>query len=327
MNRAEVLEQLDPVLHTDVRQVEHGPRTRVIVNPDMVVLRPGSGGRLVPLNQEGTKALANFTGLGQGVTKKLSPETFGRAATELLSRKERYNLLLDGNGQVADFADYQGVRAISAERLLGVIERAVPKAEYHQVTIIDAQAATLEIVGERRQPVARGDLIRAGAMVTFSPAGLIKPLVQSYVLRLACTNGSTANTILREFTGGGGGDGDDIWQWFRQSLHSAYGSLDTIVNRYREMVGEKIPANQRAMMLEAMLKEARITGEDADALRARAIETPPRNAYELHNLITWASSHVIREPQRRLRTMSTAATFVSQRDHARICPLCHIKHN
>jgi hypothetical protein len=135
----------------------------------------------------------------------------------------------------------------------------------------------------------------------------------------------TSNNIIREFQTGG--EGDDLWQWFRQSLRSAYGSLDGIINRYREMIDERIPADRRAMMLEAMLQESRITGEDADVIRARAIEAPPRNTYELLNILTWASSHVIREPQRRLRAMSTAAAFTGRREHAQICPLCHSRRN
>lgn len=321
MNKDEVMEQLNPILHTEVRHVQHTPRTRVIVNPDMVLLRPGSGGRLVPLDEDGVKAMTNFIGLPSGVIRKLTSDTFGRAATELLARKGRYNLLLDG-GQVRDFADYQGVRQIQAERLLTTIEKSIPGTEFHRVTIMENYSAMIEVVGERRQPVVRGDLIRAGAMVTFSPIGTIQPLVQSHVLRLACTNGMTSNNIVRQFEGGGG-EGDDIWQFFRHSLRDAYQALDPIVNRYREMTKERIPADQRAMMLEAMLQEAKITGDDADVVRARAIEDPPRNTYDLVNLITWASSHIIREPHRIRRAMSTAASFTSQAEHAQICPLCH----
>jgi len=284
MNRTEVLQQLEPITHTQVRQVEHGPRTRVVVTPDMVVLRPGSGGHLIPLNENGVKALTNYVGMPRSLCQQLSPDTFGRVATELLARKERYNLLID-NGQVIDFADYRGIRNLPVERVLETIERSIPGTEFHRVHLF-GYSATVEVVGEQRQPVARGDLIRAGAMVTFSPINTVRPAVQSYVLRLACTNGMTANNVLREFHFGGSGEGDDIWQWFRQSLREAYRSLNAIVNRYREMRNERIPADQRAAMLEAMLRDARITGEDADAIRARAIQEPPRNTYDLVNLLT-----------------------------------------
>jgi len=322
MNRTEVLQQLEPITRTQVRQVEHGPRTRITVTPDMVVLRPGSGGHLIPLNESGVKAMANYVGMPKSLCQRLSPDTFGRAATELLARKERYNLLID-NGQVVDFADYRGVRNLSVERVVETIERNIPGTDFHRVNILGQYSAIIEVVGEQRQPVARGDLIRAGAMVTFSPINTIRPAVQSYVLRLACTNGMTANNVLREFQFGGSGEGDNIWQWFRQSLRDAYRSLNIVVSRYREMRNERIPANQRAEMLEAMLRDARITGEDADAIRARAIEEPPRNAYDMVNLLTWASSHVVREPARIRRIQTTVATFTSESQHQQVCPICH----
>ncbi len=322
MNRTEVLEHLEPLTRTQVRQVEHTSRTRVSVTPDMVVLRPGSGGHLMPLNESGVKALANFIGMPAGMGSRLSPDTFGKVATELLGRKERYNLLL-ANGQVKDFTEYHGVRIIQPEKLVSTIERAIPKANFHRVLLLGDYSATIEIVGEHRQPVARGDLVRAGALVAFSPIGTTVPMVQSFALRQICTNGVTTNDIIREYHFGGSGEGDDLWQWFRQSIGDSYRAIDTIINRYQEMRNEHIPASQRALVLEAMLKDARITGDDADAIRAHAIEDPPRNAYEMVNLFSWASSHIIREPARIRRAQITAATFTSQETHAQACPLCH----
>lgn len=323
MNRVEVLEQLEPLAHIQVRPVQHAPRTRVIVRPDMVMIRPGSGGKLVPLNEQGVKAMANFVGMPQTICRQLSPDTFGRVATELLSRKERYNLLMD-NGEVGNFAEYRGVRTLSIERVITTIEKAIPKADFHRVVMLENYSTMIEIAGEKRQPIARGDMVRAGALVTFSPIGTIAPFVQSYVQRLACTNGQVTNDILREFRpAGGGGEGDDIWQWFRQSIQQSYGSLDRIITRYREMVNERIPANARAMMLEALLKDAKITGDDADAIRSLAIQDPPRNSYELLNLMTFASSHIIREPARIRRVQQISASFTSQREHAQLCPICH----
>ena len=273
------------------------------------------------MSEQGTRALANYIGMPRSLCQQLSPDTFGRVATELLARKERYNLLID-NGQVVDFADYRGMRNLPVERVLETIERSIPGTEFHRVNLF-GYSATIEVVGEQRQPVVRGDLIRAGALVTFSPINTVRPAVQSYVLRLACTNGMTANNVLREFHFGNGGEGDDIWQWFRQSLREAYRSLNAIVSRYREMRNERVPADQRATMLEAMLKDARITGEDADAIRARAIQEPPRNTYDLVNLLTWASSHVVREPARIRRIQNTVAAFSNESEHRQVCPICH----
>ena len=323
MNRTEVLEKLEPISHTTARSVEHTPRTRVLVQPGQVVIRPSSGGQLVPLSENGVKAMTNFVGLPRSVCQELSPDLFGRIVTELLSRKERYNLLLD-DGQVQNFGEYRGVRNLPVERVLSTIEQSVPHCDYHRVSILANYSAMLEIVGTKQEAVSRGDLVRAGAMVSFSPINTIMPSVQSYVLRLACTNGQTSKTVLANFTGGGG-EGDDVWQWFRQSVRAAYQSMGDVVNRYRQMVRERIPADQRAGMLEELLRQAGITGKEAEAVRAQAIQEPPRNTYDMVNLITWASSHIVRSPEKIQRALNASATFVSETEHASVCPLCHAR--
>ena len=323
MNRTEVLEKLEPIRHTTTRQVEHTPRTRVLVQPGQVVIRPGSGGQLVPLSENGVKAMTKFVGLPQSLCKELSPDLFSRVATELLGRKERYNLLLD-DGQVENFIEYRGVRNLPVERVLSTIERTIPNCDYQRVNILGNHSAMLEIVGTKQEAVRRGDLVRAGAMLSFSPINTIMPSVQSYVLRLVCSNGVTSKTVLAEFTGGGG-EGDDVWSWFRQSVRAAYQSVGNIVNRYKQMIQERIPADQRAGVLEELLRQAGITGREAEAVRAQAIQEPPRNSYDMMNLITWASSHIVQSPQRIQRALNASATFTSEREHASICPLCQTR--
>lgn len=323
MNRTEVLEKLEPICHTTARQMEHTARTRVLVEPGQVTLRPGNGGHLIPLGEDGVKALTNFVGLPHKVCQELSPDLFGKVATELLGRKERYNLLLD-DGQVQNFVDFRGIRNLPVERVLSTIEQAMPECDYHRVSILNHYSTSLEIVGPRQEAVRRGDIVQAGALVNFSPINIIKPLVQSYVLRLTCTNGQTSRTVLAEFTGGGG-EGDDIWQWFRQSVREAYQSIGDIVNRYREMIQERIPPDQRAGILEELLRRAGITGKEAEAVRAQAIQEPPRNAYDMMNLITWASSHIVRSPERIQRALNASAAFTSESQHASICPLCQTR--
>lgn len=93
------------------------------------------------------------------------------------------------------------------------------------------------------------------------------------------------------------------------------------------MTEEQIPADQRAMMLEAMLKEAKITGEDANAVRALAIDNPPQTSYDMMNLLSNASSHLLEDPNRVRRAQNTVASYTSETEHARVCPICHSRRN
>lgn len=324
MDRTAVLEKLEPICHTTARQIEHTPRTRVLVEPGQVTIRPGNGGHLIPVSDNGVKAMANFVGLPHNLCQNLSPDLFGRVTTELLARKEQYNVLLD-NGQVQAFSDFRGIRNLPVERVLSAVEQGMPHCEYHRVDVFNNCSTALEMVGVAQETVRRGDLVRAGALVKFSPINTIRPLVQSFVLRLACTNGATSRTVMAEFTGGG--EGDDVWQWFRQSVRAAYQSIGPIVERYRAMLEERIPAEQRAGVLEELLRQAGITGKDAEAVRALAIQQSPRNSYEMMNLLTFASSHIIEHPERRQRALTATASFVDESEHSTICPLCHARHN
>ncbi len=328
MNREEVLERMEPILNTQVRTMEHRAQTRVLVTPNMVTFRPGGGQHHMEMTTGGVQSLANFIGLPWNLAAQLRPETFGNVATELLGRKNRYALVTKDNAITA-VAKPQEYNTLNPERVLRSVESGIRGIEFHRVLILDNFVVSLEVIGERRQAVARGDLIQAGAQITFSPMGTVDPMIQSYALRLACTNGVTSNTILREFHfgGGGGGEGDDVWQWFRHSARDAYNALDRIVSRYQQMIAEHIDPSQRAMILEAMLREARIIGEDANAVRALAIENPPQTSYDVMNLITQATSHIIEDPRRVHRAQLAVASYTSAQEHARVCPVCHARRN
>ncbi len=331
MERAEVLERIAPMMNTQVREIEHNPQTRVVVTPDMVTFRPGRGQHHLEMTEGGVQSMANFINLPATLAAQLRPETFSQVSTELLGRKSRYALVVKA-GAVTGVTKRGAVRTLNPERVVKIVGDAVRGLEFHRVLILDDFVVSLEVVGERRQAVNRGDLIQAGANITFSPLGTVNPVIQSYALRLICTNGMTSNTIMREFTygrggGGSGGEGDDIWQWFRESTRVAYQALDRLVTLYRRMADEQIAPADRAMMLQALLREGRVTGREAEAIRAMALENPPENSYDMMNLLTAATSHVIENPTRVRRAQLAAARYASTNEHARVCPVCHARRN
>lgn len=322
MNRTEVLDRIQPIMDLSLRTIDHLPATRVEVHPDMVTLRPGRGGRIMEMGEEGVRSMSQYIEMPQNLTKRLTTATLGRVATELLEEKGRYDVLIR-EGQVVAFADPHVHRTLNPDRVLRTIDSAIRgEVDYHRVMLMAEHTVSLEIVGERNQAVVRGDLVRAGAMVTFSPIGLTFPTVQSYVQRLACTNGVVSNDVLREFAYGGG-EGDDVWHFFRQSVRDAYNAVGRMVARWQQMREENIPPEDRAMILEAMLKEAGIGKKEAEAVRALALQNPPRNTYDVVNLISYASSHLLEHPNQIKRAQNAVAVFQDQSSHARICPLCH----
>lgn len=325
LTREQVREQLGQLQSGQIRRIDHGPQTRVMV-ADQTVLRPGGGQRLLTLDDEGTRSLIDYSGMPLSCARALSPDTFGRAMTELLARKRQYSVTVRDNNVVGFANPAAGEAQMPVERTLSTLEKAVKGLEYFRVVIMDRTSAMVETVGERQQPVVRGDLVRAGVMVRFSPIGAIRPVVQAYALRLSCTNGATATSVIREyqFTGHrGGGEGDGTWQWYRQSIRAAYNSFSQVINEYRKMTKEKIEPKDRAMVLEGLLKQAGIPEEQRQIVRAWALEEPPRTAYDVFNLVTRASSHLLEKPAHIEKALVAVSQFSDEANHARCCPVCN----
>ncbi len=323
MNRDQVIEAIGPISHQQIRNIEDAGGARVFFTPDGVHLRPRKGAQLLEVEPEGAKSMMGLVGLPLGMAKALSPNTFSAALSELLNRQEKYGLVLK-DGKVAAIVPYRKREPLGTERVLQNIERAMPVQDYNRVLTLPDHAVSIEAVGEQTEPVVRGDLVRAGVRVMFSPLGTIAPTVQSFALRLECTNGMTSNHVFREFHyGKGGGEGDDVWQWFRKSVRSSYSTLDKLVETWRKLIEERVPPEDRAMIIAALIKKMKVGGSVAEAIRARAIEQPPQNSWDVYNLLTFATSHIIEAPQQVIRGQLVAADFTSEESHARTCPLCH----
>lgn len=330
MKTKEVMEKLDSVNDVSVKQVARDPATKIIVTPDMVTMRPRRGARLLEVDrEEGVQDLFKFLHCPPDLMGKVSPDTSRRVLNDMIGTKEQFELVMR-DGRIIGFRAIHHGHNMPCERVLDSIDKVIEKADYNKVTVHPNQSVSLEIVGIDKKAVTKGDVIRAGAHVIFSPLGMTNPIVQSFVLRLACTNGATSTNVLREYSfggsGGGGsahGDGKDgLWPWFRKSLREAYSSYSDIVERYKEMVEDRIPENERAMMLEAMIKEAALDDATAKAVRDRAIEQPPQNSYEMFNLLTWATSHLLTEPRRIQKARHAVEVFQSAESHSLFCPVC-----
>ncbi len=325
MNKVAVLERIQPLLNYDVKNIEHTPRTRVLIEPDAVILRPGDGRRALTLAPEGVRAMAKFAGFPAGLGEMLSPDTFSRVATELLERKQHYSVTIKEH-QVVAFGKRASERHLDPQRILRTIETAIKVEDYNRVMLLENNAAVIDVVGDRRQPVRVGEMVQGGASISFSPIGTLEPLVQSFVLNLKCTNGAVSQEVMREWKygrGGGGGEGDEIYQFFRNSVKEAYGSMERIIAGWKVLDAKRIKPEDRAALIESVLKRSHITGELADAVKAQALREPPETEYDVLQLITWASSHLLPEPKQVLAARSAAADYASEATHAQLCPLCH----
>jgi len=323
MDRAEVLERLAPLRR--LRPIEVAPAGgRVEATEEGLVIRPSGRSRPLTITAEATPKVLTFAGLAPKTADNLSRKTLGAAATELLAARGRY-VLLTQDGEVVDITPPGAIVPVEPERVVRAIERALPNdLEYTRVLTPNGHTAQVEIAAG--EPLMVNDLVRGGAMVSFSALGVTAPEVRSYVVRLVCTNGLTTMDLVRSFKYGG--DGEDLYGFLRGSIREAYRAVAGIVERFRAMAGREITPEERAHVIEGLLQRAGIRDRaTAMAVHGAAETDPPENEWEAYNLITWATSHVIAEPSRVMRAQRALAPVASQEAPSlRVCPSCGHAH-
>jgi hypothetical protein len=319
LNTTEVLEKIRPLAELKVHEVDHDRNTAVVVDGEKLTFKPGGRGHQVTIAPEGVTSLVKFVGLPKSIQESLTPKLFGAVATELLAGKEQYGFLAKRD-QAIGFVKQTAYRNYPPDRVVSTIEKAVEGVDFNRVIMYPNQVVDLEVVGAREEAVQRGDLVRAGALVTFSPIGVVAPRVQSFVMRMLCTNGATSMDIMRDFHAGG--EGDDVWQFFRRSVKASIRSITPILNRWREMIEQEISPQDRVTILAALLKKSGLPQIQARALQQRALEEPPRNNYDMMQLMTWATSHLDIESVALRRVRHVTEAFAHEETHAQICPVC-----
>lgn len=319
LDKTQVLHTLEPLEKSRLKKVEHNSGAKVTFADDTASIRTSRAAKPIEFSPEGYQNFLNFAGIPQPMARVLTPDTKNKVANEILARKDQYAVVVSDNRITSLAKPNQISNAVNSERLLRTIEKAGRGVQYVKAMIVNGNQARLELITERNEEVVKGDMMAAGAVVQFSPLGIEYPTVESYILRWWCGNGATSNDCLRKF---GHGEGDDVWHFFQNAVKEAIRSVVKIRRRFQQMIEENIPAAERAMVLEAMIKEARLPNDIAQAIRTRAIEEPPRNAYDIMNMITYASSHDLKEPRQVIRAQIAAAKFADEKEHAMICPAC-----
>src|SRR4030067_708059 len=187
MKRREVVEGVGPLVEGEVRNIRESDGVRVIAGADVVSLRPRRGARAIEMVPDGVRNMVSFAGLPLKIARELSRNTFGQLLSELMANTGKYSLIVKDD-RVVNVIPYGAQTMVDPVRLLDTIEKAIPVQDYHRLTILDKKpVVSLEVVGEKTQPVVRGDLVRAGVKVDFSPLGIVNPVERGYAFGRNCT--------------------------------------------------------------------------------------------------------------------------------------------
>ncbi len=277
----------------------------------------GSG---VPITRDGFASLLKYFGVPRRVINGLRTGSTANLLTELMEGKA-FNVLHTDQRVVDIIAPSRAVN-INMTSVLDSIESAVPEAEYNRVLMLPHFSVQLEVLGHREETVTEGDLVRGGVMVRFSPVGLVNPLIQPFMSRLICANGATSFEVIKEFPLGNE-DSSKLPEWFTSSFRAAYESFDSVIDQWRALATHAINPSDRALILSGVVKKARLSSKVQDMIYAQAMEEPPRSAYDVLQLITWAASHTMEDPVKIIIAQHAAAGFATEIFHEKHCPTCN----
>ena len=321
MHRTELLQELAPIMNLQYEEVADRFAIHVTGQKEVTLLddRMDTTPRLT-FSEGGVSTLIQYAGLPRKLLERLDSDTLTEALNQLLRFQPSAALLTQGD-EVVNVIAHRTHRSTPVERVIEVIETAIPEADYARPVFLPGHAVQIEVVGVEERAVAVGDLVRAGAVIRFSPLGTTNVEVQGYVRRLACTNGMLTNDLVRSYTLRESAD-DHFWHWLSVLVGDAYGTVDLAVGRYQALRREVLTPTERAQVLAGLLDRAKLGTHGVEAVHAQMLEESVDTAYDVLNLVTWASSHAITDPRRILRAQQAAADFTDQGMHERICAVC-----
>lgn len=333
MTREQVLANFGEAgyLNTRHKEIEPDARTAILVGRDGEFgFRPSSGSRLLEFEPEtGIKTLQDFLKvpwpIGEDDAKGITPATFATLATDRIGRAKKFTFVTRDNKVTGWTVTKEPI--MEPERVVEMIEKVMPDALYGNLFNLPNYNVVIDVFSPVAKPGAVGDIVNAGATVLFSPYGTIAPSVRSFVRQLLCFNGNSTDDVLRkyEFTGGGGNGNSDkgYWNWLKNTVKKAANSVEGIVTRWRGLLDEHIPPEERSHVIAGIIKDAKLNEEQAAAIWAHVVNEPVENAYDAMNLITWAASHTMTDPRMILRARSFAEEMSRTRRASRACPMCH----
>lgn len=187
------------------------------------------------------------------------------------------------------------------------------------VTLVTTMPSIEYEVQRTRQ---RGDIVRGGAMVRFSPVGASPVEVSSYIERLICTNGMTSTDQLDVWTHPGGEGSADPYEWIPTALRRVRDSYDAHFESIQRSADAGIDEAEVPTIIDDLFAHYRLPVALRSAVARRLAGVNIENMWDLTNAITWAATHdrQLRDPRARARLMRVGGDAMT---HVERCQECH----
>ena len=322
MDKGELMSVLEPVVGLSMADVSNEASIVDMASGELMVRANGSEHLVV---DRARKRLLSHIKVSGSLVDRLHVNTASNLLTELYQDGDGMSVLVNSDGVMLDFVDQKGYKSVGIPDMLEAVEEVLGSdVEFNRAFVLPNYDVRLEIVGAEEVAVNAGDLIRAGVCIQFSPVGITNPTIQTFGVRLVCTNGMIGTTVFDNYELGLDftGSNDDMFNWIKSTTDEAYSSIHQTAAQLRVLSEQPVSATDRPQLIASLANQARLRGRDASALWAQATEYPPETAYDVLNLMTWLSSHVLEDPKRVIRAQDASAGFVDQVYHRRFCPTC-----
>ena len=284
-----------------------------------------NGEREFSLNKNARKDMIRYLGMTDKFVHELAaanPSLASGVATEMYKARGPEGVFAVKNGAPISFAR-NGYREVPVEDVLGGISDVLGEETQPNRAMLNRNYdVQIELVGSRSETVGVGDIIRSGVMVRFNPLGLTDPSVSPFGLRLVCSNGMTSRI---EF---GGGElpllayRESPVRWIVNKCKDAYEGMADAAGEWSAMAETPLhPHGSRAILQEA-LQRAGIRGRHADMVLERAAMESPETMYDVLNLLTWVSSHLLTTPSAVVRAQNASVEYSRAAVSGR-CPACY----
>ena len=265
------------------------------------------------LTQDARKGLLKHIGLTDKLANELAaanPVLASDVATTMYQTRHADGVFAMQGETPISFARRGTFNVLPVDDVLEGIEEAIgPDVQFNRAMQGRNLVVQLEVVGTHSADVAVGDTIQSGVVIRFNPLGFTNPQVAPYGLRLVCTNGMTARTEY------GGGDlplvgcKDNPVTWIIEQCRSAYENFNCAVDDWREMREHSLHPDTKVATLARALYNAGIKGRQAAVVMDEAAKGPLETEYDILNWITWASSHILENPNTVMHAQDSAVDF------------------
>jgi len=252
---------------------------------------------------------------------KLSVKTMQYVVDDLLLQTKPFFITMK-NGKPIDIVVGSPAMAVNPNKALSLIKEIAPEFLITRIRVASGDYCSVEIaIPSIEGEVRKGDILYGGAMINFSPIGSIAPAVQSYTVRLACTNGMTSQQFYGKWSkAGGNGDFDD---WLRSSINESKIQFNVILDGYKKLVGEVIEPDDVEAVFAQMAKFVGFTKQDLVQVKMLLLKDPPKNMWEMTNLFSYATTHLLTDPSAIGDIMWNTSRITTPEYHAKVCPQCH----